>query len=215
MSVILLGDGTITSSVAITTLTLGNPGGLHPPAQPTENVDRLKSDGGVMTLYKKGRRGLVHTLRIPWLTTADMTLLLRFFEVVDSTNWFTLQDNLVYYKSAFAHEGITAQNIVIYSATAFQTAWLYTKLGLTAFCMSVVGGGGNTGERKRIVNQDILISGWSTYDVIVSPGFTNNIQVGDTFLLGLPVISASPPKIEPIKPSDAFKVELYFEEKIF
>jgi len=216
MSVVLLGDGTITSSIALTTLTLNNPPPLSPPAQFTENVDRLKSDGGVMTIYKKGRRGLIHTLPILWINTNTMQLLLTFFETVDSTNWFTLQDHLILVKTAISHQTLVPSYpktvIQNYPGTDFNN-WFYPKTGLTAFCMSVVGGGGNTGERRRIKrNAQITVPDDS---VLVDPGFTNNLQVGDTFLIGIPVTFTSPPKIVPVRHADAFKVELNFEEKIY
>jgi len=207
MSVVLLGDGTITSSIALTTLTLGNPVSSNPPSQYSENREVQKSDGGVITLYKKGRMALNHTLKIPWLSKTDVENILRFFATVDSSNWFTLQDHFVGYKSAFAHGTVPSQKIEIYNPVV-DTNWIYQAIGLTAFCMSVVGGGGNTGERKRIVSQGVH------YIEVFSPGFTNDIQIGDTFLLGIPVIFSSPPRIEPMS-YNSWKVELNFEEMIY
>jgi len=212
MSVILLGDGSITSSVALTTLTLNNPVVSNPPAQIFENREILKGDGGAMIIYKKGRRGLIHTLRIPWINASTMQLLLTFFETVDSTNWFTLQDNFILVKTAITHTTLVPlyPKTVILNATDFIN-WLFPKTGLTAFCMSVVGGGGNTGERRRIKrNGQIAVADDS---VLVDPGFTNDLQVGDTFLIGIPVIFASSPRIESLN-YNSFRVELNFEEAI-
>ena len=208
MSVILLGDGTITSSVALTTLTLNNPVASNPPREFIDNLELLRGDGGVIQLYKKGRRSLRSTLRIPWMSKTIMDNLMKILETVDQTNWFTLQDHTVGIKTSIAHETLTLQKILIRNPTAFNDSnWIFMPEGLTAFCLSVVGGGGNTGERRRI-------DYWSNNEIRVPLGFTNNIQVGDTFLIGIPVIFASPPKIEPLS-YNSFRVEINFEEKIF
>jgi hypothetical protein len=203
MSVLLLGDGTITSSIALTTLTLNNPSPLSCPREFVDNFELQRGDGGVIQLYKKGRRSLRMTLRISWITTILMDNLMKVLETVDQTNWFTLQDHTVYTKSNIAHETLTGQAEVIQNATAFQN-WLFFAEGLTAFAMT----GANQGQRRRINYQDYT-------SIKVSPVFSNNIAIGDTFLIGIPVFLTSPPKIESIRYSDAFRVELNFEEKIF
>jgi hypothetical protein len=210
MSVVLTADGSITGSINAGTVTLGNPIPSNPLPETVENRDLLTGDGGVMIAYKKGRRRLIRTLQIHWLVKADVTNLKAFFELVDSTNWFTLQDNFVLTKTAIAHQswaGDPTKN-TIHNTTAFQS-WLYPIIDLTAFCMSVTGGGGNTGSRRRVYQEDLIYG----YYVVTSPDFTNNIQVGDNFILGVPVMFSAPPKIEPLS-YNKFKVTLQFEEEI-
>jgi len=207
MSVILLGDGSITSSIAVTTLTLGNPIRSNPPGQIMGNVRGVEGEGGVQVLYKKGRRKLKFTMRIAWLSSTMVENLKEFQEVIDQTNWFTLQDEFVLTKTDIVHETVTGQKYIITNSTAFDN-WLYPRIGLTAFCMSVVGGGGNTGERRRIYADGANI-------IAVSPDFTNNIQIGDTFKIGIPVIFTDEVKIDKMNSLGYFIAELYFEEKIY
>lgn len=201
MSIVLTGDGTITSSVAITTLTLNDPVFRNKPREFIGNMEMLEGDGGVLQFYKKGRRSLRHTLRIPFLSATNIENLLELFETVDQTNWFTLQDHTILTKTAIAQEAAN-QNDIIQHSTAFSN-WFFPRMGLTAFCIT----GTNQGQRRRIKFD-------AANAIQVSSAFSNIIVVGDTFLVGIPVYFETEPIIEPAS-HNLFVVELNFREKIY
>lgn len=201
MSVQFVGDGTNTSSVSFTTITLTNNPVISTDTIPIEqNIEVIKSDAGVRTVYQRGERQLLSQMKFALLTNTDNETLREWIEIVSGgKNWFTLQDQNIYTSTTITVDGGSTTNIL---ATPELSAWPIAPIGQWVIMLT----GTLAGKRRRI-NAYSGASG----QVIVSPGFSSSVTAGDTFLIGLPVFLTNNPLLRRIPPA-WWEVEFIFEE---
>jgi len=178
MSVILLGDGNLTSSIAFDTSPLTLPTPALSPDIMQDNVDVIEGDGGWMVCYEKGTYRRVFPYRFTLLTQNQKDLIWNWWQKIKGRlHWFTLQ---------LHGQAITSQFLQQYSGGS--TTWVRNTVLNQAdhywrgFYVLVMDGGAQ-GNKRKIVNS--FGGGTSFY---FFPATDALIAVGNSVLLGYPVI---------------------------
>jgi len=176
MSVILLGDGILTSSVAFTTLTLPAPA-LTPDIM-QDNVDMIEGDGGWAVCYEKGTYRRVFPYRFTLLTSAQKDSLWAWWQIVKGRlHWFTLQPHQQAVTSQIAQQW-AGGSVEWIRNTSLNQADHYWR----GFWVLVINGSAQ-GQKRKCIN-----SYGGMNDIQISPIFDNPVAYGNNVQLGYPVI---------------------------
>ena len=201
MSIQFLGDGTITSSKAFTTLSLENLAPSSSYVEMVQNHEVSSTDAGIVYAYKKGQRKRQIHITLKLLSEPLVRLLLDFVETIDgSNNWFTYQDETLVLKSAMTQSGSSSSTLLQSSS---MTAANFTLGPITQWAFII--SGATSGQRRRIYD-------FSATSALVSPAFGANVVPGDTFLLGVPVFLTSDIRFQRIPPN-WYQAEFELTEK--
>ena len=181
MGVRFTGNGTGTSSISFTTIDLRAPTLSTSMPSIIDQVELLKSDAGIITPYKPGQRQLQFDFRWNLLNNTELEAIKEFLEEVDgSNNWFTLQDHFIpeVAKAAMPELlGTSSPHTLLTADNLLGSLWSDKPVGRWAFIMS----GSQINQRRRI-------KFYGTSNITVDPGFAGTIAIGNTFLIGTPVI---------------------------
>lgn len=205
MSVILLGDGSLTSSKAI----FGSPLTLPDPAPSQhivrDNVDVIEGDGGFSVMYEKGTYRRIFPYRFTLLSESMKDQIDRWWKDMSGRlNWFTLQPQEQPITSSFLQQGTDSTSKITNSALNFSqlTHWWrgYWVIALT---------GSAAGQRRKIYN-----SWGDPYGDIYCYAFDNNIATGDEVILGYPVVLDEDSIIYIPRLPNFWDVQIVFKEKV-
>jgi hypothetical protein len=177
MSVILLGDGTLTSSIAfdVSPLTLPTPA-LTPDVM-GDNVDVIEGDGGWAVAYEKGIYRRVFPYRFTLLTQTQRDSIWQWWQKIKGRlHWFTLQPHGQAITSSIAQQWVGGSNEYIRNSLLNQTTPYWR-----GFWVMVLDGAAQGQKRKAIHSTGTL------GDIQVSPVFDNIVAAGNMVLLGYPV----------------------------
>jgi hypothetical protein len=168
------------------------------------NIDIIKSDAGVRTVYDRGTMQMPMRMRFALLTEAEFYIIRAWKETVKGANWFTLQDQNVGIKPAIQAKAGSTSSIIVNTVAGSGLAnadWPTRSPGL--WCIFNTSAG-LAGKRRRIIAH-------SSGAIQVNPAFSAAPAVDDTFFIGLPVFLTNNPMPRRIPPS-WWEVEFVFEE---
>lgn len=206
MSVILQGDGNLTSSIAFPTITLPDP--APTPDIMEDNVDIVEGDGGWTVAYEKGTYRRIFPYRFTLLSASQKDDIWKWWQLIKGRlHWFTLQPHGQAVTQIFAQEGPDSTYKIKNSLLVPQPTHYWR--GFWALILS----GTEQGAKRKIINsRGDDNPNWG--DVDVSPPFDNAIVTGTDVLLGYPVaLDEARINFSPRIP-DFWDVETVFREKM-
>lgn len=201
MSVILLGDGTNTSSIAIGVYTFSHV--ALSPDRHRDNVDVIEGDGGYTVCYEKGTFIRIFPYRFTLLSDVQK-------KEFENKVWKTLKGRLHWFTLQPHNQPVT--DILEQEYAGGST--LYIKNSLLAGDQIWVGWwvivltGAAAGQKRKVISSDF--SGV----LQVSPAFDNTVAVGDTFVLGYPVMFQEPDMGANPRIPNFWDMNITFVEKI-
>lgn len=198
MSVLFIGDGTKTSSIAFSTVTFTNNPVVSSDIIPIEqNIEIIESDAKVRTVYKRGPIQMPMRMKFNLFTEAQLADIMDWKEIIVA-NWFTLQDQNVKTKTALTVDSGDADTIVA-------DPDLFDWLSPTGRYV-IMATGTLAGKRRRIKSYSS-----SSKLINLDTAFASSVTAGDTFYIGLPVFLTNNP-MPRRTPPNWWEIDFVFEE---
>lgn len=180
MSVILLGDGTITSSKAFYSSPFTLPDPAASPHIVRDNIDVIEGDGGCDVMYEKGTYQRIFPYRFTLVSNDIKEQIDRWWKNMEGRlNWFILQTPEQLITSEFTQEYTGGSNYIIENTllkTGHLTHWWRGY-------WVIVKDGAAQGQKRKIIK----FYGTPYGHLYADPVFDNIVAVGDTVVLGYPV----------------------------
>ena len=174
----LIGDGSITSSVAITTLTISNGYPAVPFPQTFEHRGILReTSSGYTHGYNRGTQRRQWPISLRLLSFANYRSLLTIFNTLGASNWLTWE-----WYSGAANAGSTTQiaDSVSTGTIEHQNGWFEQQIGF----ITSAGSAAPEGEFSRCT---LYAASAGTGTWTFSPAFSATVDASDSYVIGWPV----------------------------
>lgn len=201
MSIQIFGDGSATSSIAFTTITLPTPALTREVL--SDNVEIIEGDGGWTVAYEKGTYRRIFPYVFSLLSQTQKDTLFVWWELIKGRlNWFSLFPHEYPLASEQIQQQYTGgsnyiiQNTVLNQSTNFWRGWwVIVRSGLAI------------NQRRKIYQS-------GSNQVLVTPVFNNTIAVNDYVTLAYPVELENSEVTFSLRLPNFWDVNLTFKEKI-